>query len=414
MTIRLVRILFPGAGLLVLSAWCLGRPQQPPAVLPELRGAGALEPGDHREPDGVRRGSGAVPTWPRSPPGARCWAACCSSACSCPTVARPARRASGRGSVRGSAQVREVLRNFGPVFVGRGVVQISAYVDTVLASLLPTGAVAGLSYAQVLYTLPVSLFGMSVSAAELPAMAGATGQRAPSGRPTSAAGSTAGLRQIAFFVVPSAMAFLALGDVVAGGAVPVGRVHPRHDACTSGAFSPARRSGCSRPPWAGSTPRRTTPCTTPARRCASPCCASRSPSGWATSSPCRCRGRWASTARWGAAGLTASAGMAGWIEFLLLRRALNGRIGRTGLPRGARRAALGRAPAWRPAAGWALRLALPVGASDPGGVVLLASYGAVYFFLTGGSASPRPGRSAPSPAAGTGDRRSALNCRHDP
>ena len=77
--------------------------------------------------------------------------------------------------VRGSAQVREVLHNFGPVFVGRGVVQISAYVDTVLASLLPTGAVAGLSYAQVLYTLPVSLFGMSVSAAELPAMASAAG-----------------------------------------------------------------------------------------------------------------------------------------------------------------------------------------------------------------------------------------------
>ena len=64
------------------------------------------------------------------------------------------------------------------MFVGRGVVQISAYVDTVLASLLPTGAVAGLSYAQVLYTLPVSLFGMSVSAAELPAMASAVGSEA--------------------------------------------------------------------------------------------------------------------------------------------------------------------------------------------------------------------------------------------
>jgi putative peptidoglycan lipid II flippase len=34
---------------------------------------------------------------------------------------------------------------------------------------------------------------------------------------------------------------------------------------------------------------------------------------------------------WGAAGLTASAGVAGWAEFLLLRRTLNARIGRTGL-----------------------------------------------------------------------------------
>jgi putative peptidoglycan lipid II flippase len=36
--------------------------------------------------------------------------------------------------------------------------------------------------------------------------------------------------------------------------------------------------------------------------------------------------------KWGAAGLTASAGLAGWVEFALLRHNLNKRIGRTGLP----------------------------------------------------------------------------------
>ena len=36
----------------------------------------------------------------------------------------------------------------------------------------------------------------------------------------------------------------------------------------------------------------------------------------------------------GAAGLTASAGIAGWVEFYLLRRAIGLRIGRTGMPRG--------------------------------------------------------------------------------
>jgi putative peptidoglycan lipid II flippase len=36
-------------------------------------------------------------------------------------------------------------------------------------------------------------------------------------------------------------------------------------------------------------------------------------------------------ASWGTAGLTASAGLAGWIEFYLLRRALNLKIGKTGL-----------------------------------------------------------------------------------
>jgi putative peptidoglycan lipid II flippase len=36
--------------------------------------------------------------------------------------------------------------------------------------------------------------------------------------------------------------------------------------------------------------------------------------------------------RWGVAGLTASASLAGWVEFLLLRKTLNARIGRTGVP----------------------------------------------------------------------------------
>jgi putative peptidoglycan lipid II flippase len=36
--------------------------------------------------------------------------------------------------------------------------------------------------------------------------------------------------------------------------------------------------------------------------------------------------------RWGVAGLSASAGMAAWVEFLLLRSRLNRRIGVTGLP----------------------------------------------------------------------------------
>ena len=81
-----------------------------------------------------------------------------------------------RGAVGGtSAHVRTVIRNFFPAFLSRGVVQISAYVDTLIATLLPSGAVAALSYAQNLYVLPVSLFGMSVSAAELPRMSGAVG-----------------------------------------------------------------------------------------------------------------------------------------------------------------------------------------------------------------------------------------------
>src|SRR5437879_1678043 len=115
-----------------------------------------------------------------------------------------------------------IVRNFLPVFIGRGVLQISAYIDALLASLLPTGAVAALSYAQTLYTLPVSLFGMSISAAELPVMSGTVGGESVV-RETLRRRLNSGLRRIAFFVVPSVAASLVLGDVVVAAIYQSGR-----------------------------------------------------------------------------------------------------------------------------------------------------------------------------------------------
>jgi putative peptidoglycan lipid II flippase len=67
--------------------------------------------------------------------------------------------------------VRRVLRGFAPVFASRGVVQISAFIDVRFAShIADVGAVALIANAQTIYLLPISLFGMSVSAAELPEM----------------------------------------------------------------------------------------------------------------------------------------------------------------------------------------------------------------------------------------------------
>jgi putative peptidoglycan lipid II flippase len=281
--------------------------------------------------------------------------------------------------VRASAHVTEVLRHFGPVFVGRGVVQISAYVDTVLASLLPTGAVAGLSYAQVIYTLPVSLFGMSVSAAELPEMASAQGTEAERAAYLRARLS-AGLRQIAFFVVPSAMAFLALGDLVAGALYQ------------SGAFT----RGMTVYVWgilAGSAVGLLA--STMGRLYASTYYAlhdTRTPLrfavvrvlltvalGYAAALPLpRLLGL---DPRWGAAGLTASAGIAGWVEFALLRGALARRIGAADVP-GSFLTRLWAAAGAGAGAAWGLRLALP--SSHPLIVagLILSAYGAVYLALT--------------------------------
>ena len=79
--------------------------------------------------------------------------------------------------------VRTVLNRFGPALVGRGVVQVSAYVDLILAGLLAGGAIAALGFAQVIYFLPISLFAMSVAASR-PA---GTGPRAERSRGVGAA-----------------------------------------------------------------------------------------------------------------------------------------------------------------------------------------------------------------------------------
>jgi putative peptidoglycan lipid II flippase len=113
----------------------------------------------------------------------------------------------------GSEHVRTVRRNFAPAVLGRGIVQLSAYVDVAIASLIATGAAAILGYAQMLYLLPVSLFGMAVTAAELPAMASSRGNADDVARHIRTR-LAAGLERIAFFVIPSAVAFLALGDVL--------------------------------------------------------------------------------------------------------------------------------------------------------------------------------------------------------
>jgi putative peptidoglycan lipid II flippase len=85
--------------------------------------------------------------------------------------------------------------------------------------------------------------------------------------------------------------------------------------------------------------------------------------------------------RWGVAGLTASAGIAGWIEFTLLRRTLNRRIGKTGLP-ASLVAKLWTSAAVAAAAGWGIKAA--IGAHHPVivAIAVLGPYGLTYFAMT--------------------------------
>lgn len=105
--------------------------------------------------------------------------------------------------------VRDVRRRFGPVVLGRGAVQISAYIDLLLASFLAAGALSALFKAQILYILPISLFAMSVAAAELPELSRLVHDPAQIAQRTNAA-----LRRIAFWMLASSLVLIAAGEPI--------------------------------------------------------------------------------------------------------------------------------------------------------------------------------------------------------
>ena len=248
---------------------------------------------------------------------------------------------------------------FVPVFVSRGVVQVSAYIDTLLASLLPTGAVAGAhERAAALHAAdqPVRHVGLGRrTAGDV-----RRGQSRSRRRRGASRAPRRGLRRIAFFVVPSAMAFLALGDVVAAALLQTGRF--RHaDAVYVWGILAGSAVGL-----LASTLGRLYSSTYYALR------DTRTPLNYALIRVALTtvfgypffalplpRRLSVSIPRWGAAGLTASAGIAGWIEMLMLRRTMNARIGKTGLPASYVVTLPGSSAAAGAAVAWGIKLALP-------------------------------------------------------
>ncbi len=121
-----------------------------------------------------------------------------------------------------NADVRGVVRNLFPVVGALGVVQLSGLADGFIASLLPNdGAVSALNYANLIMLLPVSLFGIAVSASSLPELARARGSITAHNELVASAESartqvSQGWLRILFYVVPSAVVFGAFGDLVIG------------------------------------------------------------------------------------------------------------------------------------------------------------------------------------------------------
>ncbi len=218
LTIRLVQILFPSSGFLVLSAWCLGilnshrkffLSYAAPVVwnttiiatlfvFGARTAGGALGEADLTEIVALGTVVGSLLQF---------------------LVQLPkAYRLNGKlifAREFKSSEAHTVIRNFFPALLSRGVVQISAYLDQILSSFLGATTVAAMGCAQTLVLLPVSLFGMSVSSAELPELSSVVGDS------ETVKGQLKnrlfhGLARINFFVIPSLVVFLFLGDSVIG------------------------------------------------------------------------------------------------------------------------------------------------------------------------------------------------------
>ena len=223
LAVRAVRIIFPMAGILVLSAWALGvlnshRQFFVPYVAPVLWNAAIIATlfgGGY-----VLAGTPGAPAALSSDGLTRLLLVACVGAfgggllqfgVQLPFVVRHMEGFEFSLSTRVEG-VREALSAFGPVVASRGVAQLSAYLDLFLASWLAVGALSALRYAQLLYMLPISLFGMSVAASELPELSRLTNEKVAS----FTARLRRSLRQIAFLTVPTVVGYLAFGVLLVG------------------------------------------------------------------------------------------------------------------------------------------------------------------------------------------------------
>jgi putative peptidoglycan lipid II flippase len=378
LTISLVRIVFPATGLLVFSAWCLGVLNShgrfflsyASGVMMNLAVIAALIW------QGGFRGGGTI-----SLAYALSWAAVVGAvlqfAVQAPTVYTSLRPLIGHVDMR-SLHVAAVVAAFIPVFISRGILQISGFIDLQLASFLPKGNVL-LTYAQTLYMLPVSLFGMSVSAAELPAMSSAVGTESEI-YATLRTRLSAGLEKISFFVVPSAVLFLALGNVAAAALYRTGKFNQQDvyfvwaamAGCGIGLLTQTMGRLYSSTFYALRDTR------TPLHYALVRICLTVS-LGYLFALPLpRALGI---DPNWGVAGLSSSAGLAAFCEYRMLRRGLQKRIGPVNFS-GLRIAKLWASALTGAAVALLVEWGLPIHSPVLRGLLILIPYGAVYMGMT--------------------------------
>ena len=209
LTTRLTRVMFPMTGLMVISGWCLGIQNSHRRFFISYASAALWSLAQIALLFGLgpRVGGDTVTlAW---------WLAWATLAGSLLQVAAQLPQVIAlvggvRPSLNRSPALQKTLRNFLPVVIGLGFVQISSFVDLWIGSHLGEGGIAALTYASQIYTLPVSVFGLSVAAASLPDFSrdslvatGALRDRLRSG-----------WVRILFYIIPTTVVFIGFGDLV--------------------------------------------------------------------------------------------------------------------------------------------------------------------------------------------------------
>jgi len=230
LAVQAIRVIFPMAAILVLSAWALGVlnshrqffvPYVAPAlwnvaIIAGLFGTAWYVTGTPWAPQVLAQGT--LTTLLMAACGGALVGGLLQFGIQLPFVAREITGFEFTISTRVEG-VREAIGAFGPVVAGRGVAQLSGYLDLFLASFLAVGALSALRYAQLLYMLPISLFGMSVAASELPELSRLTAEKVRA----FTARLDRSIRQIAFLTVPTVAGYLAFGVLLVGALLRTGQ-----------------------------------------------------------------------------------------------------------------------------------------------------------------------------------------------
>lgn len=371
LTIQLSTIMFPGMGLLVLSAWCLGILNSHrkfflsyvAPVLWNIAMIGTLFAFGSSDNLVVYVAWGTV------------LGAFLQLIVQVPTAIRlnqgllPSLDFSYEPS-------KTVVKNFFPALLSRGVVQISAYIDQILASFLGPQAVAAMAYAQTLSILPVSLFGISISTSELTEMSRTLGNAEQINRVVKER-LLAGLTKISFFIVPCSVAFLILGEVLASTLFQTGKFGADDSVLiwvilvgsTIGLLATTKSRICISAFWALKDTQ--TPASYAFLRVTLTAIF-----GYLAVFPLREYFNWAPA--YSIAGLTLASGISGWVEYLLIHYSLKKKLGNFAIPLKNTLRSLGCSMTAGILA-FGLDKSLPTSHHLISGVVVLSVYGFLYF-----------------------------------